>query len=577
MDEAVGAPSELYEFDRGCDGGASSLALVGRNNRAKLISRACNTTIGADKYTPAGYGDSAFNAVSADGGEVFFTVCLQTSGQRFGYELPHQLFVRLSGSRTLEVSRPLEAGQPFGGCVGEGAGKVAGEVPCEGALARASADFAGASQDGSNVYFTTSAPLTGEDKDSGNDLYLANVGCPSGKPGCGAAEREVTSLRQVSHDPSVGGAAAVQGVVRVAPDGSRVYFVAGGDLLTGAARGVLEGEGRPVPQIGAANLYVYDANTGTTGFVGGLCSGAGMSGAVEDARCPSPTGTDSTLWTYLPEAEAQTAGGDGRFLVFATYAQLLASDSNVARDVYRYDAATGRLDRVSGGENGFDDNGNRTILNEQGVALGATIRPGHLGGPNKEQFEMDNRAISEDGSRIVFISAEPLSPSASNGLANVYEWHETRGGGEGSVSLISGGSGPAPVEDVVISTSGNDVFFVTAQGLVPQDTNEEPDVYDARLNGGFPPVPAPPQPCDGDACQGPLTNPAPLLVPGSAAQAPGENILAPASNTASNASTTLHASTKSARCRKGYVKRKGRCVKPKLKRQGKRASRRGIK
>ena len=67
----------------------------------------------------------------------------------------------------------------------------------------------------------------------------------------------------------------------------------------------------------------------------------------------------------------------------------------------------------------------------------------------------------------------------------MYEWHE-QPGGEGSVSLISGGSAEAPVEDVVISPSGEDVFFTTTQGLVPQDTDGAPDVYDARLEWRFP-------------------------------------------------------------------------------------------
>ena len=44
---------------------------------------------------------------------------------------------------------------------------------------------------------------------------------------------------------------------------------------------------------------------------------------------------------------------------------------------------------------------------------------------------MDTRAISEDGSRIVFTTAEPLSPAPSNGLTNVYEWHEEGRVGEG--------------------------------------------------------------------------------------------------------------------------------------------------
>ena len=45
-------------------------------------------------------------------------------------------------------------------------------------MTRASADFSGASEDGSTVYFTTAAQLTATDKDTGKDLYMATIGCP---------------------------------------------------------------------------------------------------------------------------------------------------------------------------------------------------------------------------------------------------------------------------------------------------------------------------------------------------------------------------------------------------------------
>ena len=95
---------------------------------------------------------------------------------------------------------------------------------------------------------------------------------------------------------------------------------------------------------------------------------------------------------------------------------------------------------------------------------------------------------------------------------------------QGSVALVSTGSGGSPIEGVVLSQSGRDLFFRTAQGLVSQDTDGEADIYDARLGGGFPSPAAPLQECSGDACQGPLTNPAPLLVPGSVVQAPGDRV-----------------------------------------------------
>ena len=39
---------------------------------------------------------------------------------------------------------------------------------------------------------------------------------------------------------------------------------------------------------------------------------------------------------------------------------------------------------------------------------------------------MGNRAVSEDGSRIVFSSAEPLSPAATNGQVNAMNGMKAR-------------------------------------------------------------------------------------------------------------------------------------------------------
>ncbi|HSZ70926.1 MAG TPA: hypothetical protein VK756_11270 [Solirubrobacteraceae bacterium] len=538
----LAAGAQLYELDRGCGGAPASFRLVGVNDQGHSISAGCGNASNGVSLGDEEVGNE-FNAVSADGEEVFFTDC-------FG--LVSQLFVRLGGSRTLEVSKPLGEGD---GCA---------EVSlCAGAAGRAGAVFVGAARDGSRVFFTTSAPLVGEDHDSGNDLYMASIGCPAGEVGCAVAGRVVRSLVQVSHDPS-GGEAGVQGVVRVAPDGSRVYFVATGDLLTAGEQQALEGAGRAVPETGADNLYVYnslaDGGAGEIAFVGDLCSGYQLSGNVEDIHCPSTSGADAALWTPgIPETEAQTAGAEGQFLVFSSYAQLTASDTDSAKDVYRYDAQTGQLDRVSLGEGGYDANGNSGDFD-------AEIPLGYFGGLVKHQYELANRAVSEDGSRIVFSTSAPLSPLVSNGLENVYEWHEVPGG-EGSVSLVSSGSATEPIEPsfFTISSSGRDIFFVTSQGLVPQDTDSENDIYDARLGGGFPAAPAAQRPCSGDACQGPLTNPQPLLVPGSVSQAPGENLPATVPVVTPKRVTV--------KCAKNKRSSHGKCLERKARRKAKRAGR----
>ncbi len=561
LPEAEGAVAQLFEYNRGCDGEPAGFTLVGVNNqngnKGKIINRNCEVEPGVKRYVDSSSEQaSGFNAISADGSEVFFTDCL--SGETVPAS-PHQLFVRLGESRTLEISRPLEAGA-FGGCVGEADG-TPGEVPCAGSAVRASANFVGASEDGSKVYFRTTAQLVSGDQDTGYDLYMATIGCPRGESKCQVAEREVTSLTQVSHDPN-SGAGEVLGVLRVAPDGQRVYFVASGDLLGSSQRQALESEGRPVPEVGAANLYMYDsAAGGVVSFVGDLCTGAERSGTAEDFRCPSAS-ADTRLWTFGGETagESQTAGPSGEYLVFATYAQLSSADINQAKDVYRYDAATGVLSLVSLGEDGYDPNGGSGTL-------GSGIAQGHRGGTVFQQYEMDIRAISEDGSRIVFTSGEPLSLSATNGLVNAYEWHAGPKPGEGSVALVSTGSDPEAVKEVAISPDGSGVFFVTAQGLVPQDTDGAPDVYDARLGGDFPAAAAERQPCEGDGCQGPLTNPAPLLVPGSVSQAPG-NDFSPAPAVA--VPVKAKGKPKPSKCRRGYTRDpRGRCVK--ARRRGHRA------
>jgi hypothetical protein len=182
--------------------------------------------------------------------------------------------------------------------------------------------------------------------------------------------------------------------------------------------------------------------------------------------------------------------------------------------VYRYDALAGSLVRVSVGEAGSEANGNSDGF-DASIALAGVRRTVF------EEHDLNSRAVSQDGMRVVFTSAGPLSLAVANGVVNAYEWHE------GAVSLVSSGSSDQPVGQVVTSSSGNDVFFTTTQGLVRQDTDGQSDVYDARMGGGFPVLPLVSEPCSGDACQGPLTNPAPLLVPGSASQAPGENYLPP--------------------------------------------------
>jgi len=53
-----------------------------------------------------------------------------------------------------------------------------------------------------------------------------------------------------------------------------------------------------------------------------------------------------------------------------------------------------------------------------------------------------------------------------------------------------------------MSEAGKDVFFTTADSLIPADGDTQRDIYDARIEGGFP-TPLSASACSGSGCRGP--------------------------------------------------------------------------
>jgi hypothetical protein len=117
------------------------------------------------------------------------------------------------------------------------------------------------------------------------------------------------------------------------------------------------------------------------------------------------------------------------------------------------------------------------------------------------------------------------------------------------------------------SETGGDVFFLTTAQLSPLDIDSAIDIYDAHeCDAGedcAQPVPVPVPACEGDACQSPVAPPEDPT-PGSLTYHGPGNPLA----------VVVGRKTKSKpkpfKCRKGFVKQHGKCVKRKT---GKRAKR----
>jgi hypothetical protein len=312
--------------------------------------------------------------------------------------------------------------------------------------------FQGATTDGSKVFFTSTQPLLASDKDTTNDIYECELPGDDGTPPPPVGLVDACPDLQAVSVTGTSSGAEVQSVVAVSEEGSRVYFTATG-VLTATANS----QGHTA-QAGEDNLYVWEA--------------AGHGGS------PGHTAFIATLPGPGPK-EAQ-ATPDGRYLVFTTTADLTSGDTSTAAQAFRYDAQTSELVRVSVG---FENGGN---TNSDPVVLAPRLT--------------ERSTVSNNGAYIVFQSDDALTPQVHGGRQNVYEWHD------GDVYLISDGTDSGEGAGLIgMDASGANIFFVTADKLVGQDTDEDYDVYDARIDGGFP-KPTPEASCSGEVCQGPLSS-----------------------------------------------------------------------
>lgn len=453
---------------------------------------------------PESTGD-AWRAVSADGSRVVFTGGEKYDG--FSELLAGQVYVRenplsdvdsctvAGGACTVEVS----ASQRSVPDPNEGKG------PTEG-----TAWYRGASVDGSRVFFTSRVELT-NDADTGEEDNAANLyECEI------SVEHEKCKLRDLTPENAEGG--GVLGLVSSSEDGSYVYFVAEGVLTSGK-----NGEGR-VSVAGQPNLYL--AHGGSVSFIATLAPRAG-GGKFNFANALGNSNGDEEDWfgeegsagqDFGPGQHSVRVTGDGTLLAFTSELGLTGYDSRPAapgecegelcREVYLFDAMSGKLACLSCGV------GSQQPLGPSALGGHESMGVNDLGEPSPFYVA---RNISEGGGRVFFQSADALVPQDTNGLLDVYEWERPRVGScTESLPAFRAGSGGCvfPVSNVEggsesffmdASESGDDVFIATADQLVPSDTDSRQDVYDVRVDGGFPVAVAPPVCTNVDSCKPPVS------------------------------------------------------------------------
>jgi hypothetical protein len=526
---------------------------------------------GPTNYYSVARGDM-WHAVSGDGSRVFFTGGEPESGGRHEGRLG-QLFVR---ENPMAPQSPSEHGVctvAVDACTVEVSASQRNVPDPHGPQP---AFFRSASVDGSLVFFVSSAELTDD----------ANTGPDDNAPNLYAYDLNTGVLSDLSVDTSAGDAsgAGVVGLVSAAEDGSYVYFVANGVLASNTS-GPLAEKAEPgnCPLQGGTgeeplcNLYVEHFN----------------GSAWEPPRFIAKLvgdNNDEKDWEGYAEGLSENAHGpgehsvrvtpDGTRLAFQSVWSLTGYD-NVpvshegcenercgVSEVYLYDALNGSLVCASCDPNGAAPVGRAELGGSYGEEGNAFSTP-------SQYYEARN--LSVNGQRLFFQSRDPLVSSDTNGRQDVYEWEAD---GEGSCTLEPGCV--LPVSDVAgeddsffmdASPSGNDVFIATGDQLVSSDTDDLRDVYDVRVDGGFPAPPVAPPACAGaDACRGPAAAGQGLGSPASATFS-GAGNLTPAPPPTSTAKSKPKLRVKVKACRRGFVRRHGRCVR---KQQRKARSRRGL-
>jgi hypothetical protein len=210
---------------------------------------------------------------------------------------------------------------------------------------------------------------------------------------------------------------------------------------------------------------------------------------------------------------------DGRFALFASPVALTGYPNGDHYELYRYDTSNGELKCAS-------------------------CAPTNAVGKSDVKLAPHGLNLTDDG-RVFYTTLESLTLRDTNEKKDAYEWND------GRVALISSGIGQDDSALVSVSSDGKDAFFFTRDVLVPLDKNGNVvKVYTARADGGF--LFDPPRGlCKAsDECHGPGTQPpAPPNI--NTTQGPEQ------------ARPPVTSKPTRKKCRKGKVRRHGKCVRKK--------------
>jgi hypothetical protein len=446
------------------------------------------------------------------------------------------------------------------------------------------AQFQFASSDGTRVFFTDEEQLVAGStaREGDPDLYECEMVEVGDKLEC--------KLNDLTLDPH--GVADVQGVVAMgSKEDINAYFVATGVLTTNA-----NGQGEKA-RSGEDNLYLVHYDEAKKEW-------------EEPVFIAALSPNDQPDWVDAHSANlehmASRVSPNGEYLEFMSeleltgYDNLDASSGAADEEVFLYDAGSNRLVCAScnpTGERpmGVYDSENATnsysgvLIDQQGLWSNRWVAadvPGWTIGIALDESRYQSRYLSDEG-RLFFNSPDALVAQATNGLADVYEYEPVGVGGceassvtfsersDGCVGLVSSGASGEESAFLDASENGDDVFFLSSARLTSEDKSSAFAVYDAHVCSALAPCSAEaasPAPCATEAsCKA-----APAPQPAVFGAGPSETFSGagnPGGGEPNQPPPAVQPKVKSAKCKKGFTKKKDRCVKKKGKTKAKKAKR----
>jgi len=328
-----------------------------------------------------------------------------------------------------------------------------------GAAGGPDARWAGASVDGSTVFFATTESLSASDADGGGDDVYARVG---------------TELRHISVADSGAASAGAITLVGASEDGTRAVLFGAEPLAAGdadAANDVFLRAGGTTTRLSAGpsggNAAVNASYVGASADVGIVY--------FSTAEVLTPQDADATEDLYrwsagsVSIASVGAAGGNGAFplafparavstdgrALFSTEERLVAEDGDAVRDLYS--VADGVVRLVSQGE------------------IGST-----------QPIATDAGRWARGGQRAYFRTAEPYTREDVDSQVDVYQRSGER------TTLTSPGVAAFDANLVGFSEDGLRHFISTREQLTVDDTDDALDYYEVRtLQAGSATDPAP--------------------------------------------------------------------------------------